>query len=427
MNASVRTSVAKLSLYTRYGERVEGGASVQVVWGTPYDVWPSVTTGAWASNGTIVIKGNGFLQGWSRCNIVQGNQTYWSMAEVLAGDLLRCQQPLNQSAYLLNDTIVKVQIQNYFNDELDAVLRSQFLSIETERAVFDVKSMLATMLATPNDTVTANASLMSDAQVKAVQNWLASSMPEYILSGSGVDLSLNLSAASDLLSAYDVQCLFRSPRLSRTGVKESASCSLSSSQLAFSSIFSQSNDLKVGLRVNSTLEIWLQRNIRILPKLTIKSGILEPEANYLSVWISSFNYWSAVPVPTFTATVKQGGNSSVVTGEVASRGLTGEYEVRFPVDYIGRTSEGLQLQIAYNISAEQVVNLDLNVSYLQNRVEILATITPLGDVLVHGSDGSRALGTLSNSTYCRFNSSKGFIFALATPTANSQSLKCSYP
>jgi len=114
---SVRITTANLSLYSRYGEKVEGRASVQVIWGTHYDVWPTVSKGAWVSNGTVLVQGNGFRQGWSRCIIRTGiinagsqthNASYNFTAQVLAGDLLKCKMPANESNYLANDTIVQV-------------------------------------------------------------------------------------------------------------------------------------------------------------------------------------------------------------------------------------------------------------------------------------------------------------------------------
>jgi len=230
-----------------------------------------------------------------------------------------------------------------------------------------------------------------------------------------------------LLSGYSVQCLFLSPRLSRTGVKESSTCALDSTQLTYSSIFARANEIKVGVRINGTLDIWMQRAVRILPKLTVQGGILEPSQNSMTVWLSSFKQWTGVPEPTFTAAVHQGANSSTIQGRLASRGLRGEYEATFALDYIGRVTEGVQVQISYNISSTHFVYLDLDMSYLQNRREILPTIRPTGEVIVRAADGNPFLGNASNSTYCRFNISKGFAYALATVSDDRKSCSCDYP
>jgi hypothetical protein len=142
----------------------------------------------------------------------------------------------------------------------------------------------------------------------------------------------------------------------------------------------------VGLRVNSTIDIWLQRNIWILPKLSVLSAIVEPVENKLNVWFTSFNHWQTVADPSFTATIYLGNNQTTSTGTVSQKSLTGQYLVSFDVDYIGRVSEGMNVSIYYNISSDQGNNLTANMTYLSARMEILAQLTPLGQVIIHTVD-----------------------------------------
>jgi hypothetical protein len=96
-----------------------------------------VTAAVAASNETILVKGDGFVAGWSRCLFENGNSIYQVDANVLSRYMIECQKPSNESSYLQNDTIVKIQIQNYFNDEMNATLRSHYFIIESERAIFE--------------------------------------------------------------------------------------------------------------------------------------------------------------------------------------------------------------------------------------------------------------------------------------------------
>lgn len=98
--SEISITTSNVSLYSRFGERVEGSTQFTVLWGTQSSLWPTVTSAVAASNQTIMVKGDGFVAGWSRCLVENGGKSYQTEGIVISRYLIECQKPANESNFV---------------------------------------------------------------------------------------------------------------------------------------------------------------------------------------------------------------------------------------------------------------------------------------------------------------------------------------